>query len=202
MIRNYTFYQHNENEIGYKKGKPTREDRLYENIEASLKRIDSKLSLFDESYEWKRYTSYGKGFMQTGENKHEGYEYEKSWDYNLIIIERIKPSRYFGETQKDWFIFQNGGYSELYPELKSYDGCFQWSSKEYSEKDIIVIAKKIASSINDFYIQREKNYREQMAFEQECFDNENFYGGRSNWDDENREFNDMMDDFDAWGNID
>ena len=140
--------------------------------------------------------------MQTGENKHEGYEYEKSWDYNLIIIERIKPSRYFGETQKDWFIFQNGGYSELYPELKSYDGCFQWSSKEYSEKDIIVIAKKIASSINDFYIQREKNYREQMAFEQECFDNENFYGGRSNWDDENREFNDMMDDFDAWGNID
>lgn len=41
-----------------------------------------------------------------------------------------------------------------------------------------------------------------MAFEQECFDNENFYGGRSNWDDENREFNDMMDDFDAWGNID
>lgn len=200
MIRNYTFYQHNENEVDYKKGKPTREDRLYENIESSLKRIDSKLSLFDESYEWNLYTSYGKGFMQTGKN--EGYEYEKSWDYDLIIIERIKPSRYFGETRKDWFIFQNGGYSELYPELKSYDGRFQWSSKEYSEKDIIVIAKKISSSINDFYIQREKNYREQTAFEQECFDNENFYGRRSNWDDENREFNDMMDDFDAWGNID
>ena len=191
MIRNYTFYKHNENE-----------DSLYENIESALKGIDNNLSLYDDSYDWNLYTSYGKDFMQTGENQNEGYEYEKCWDYDLIIIERIKPSRYFGETQKDYFIFQNGGYSELYPDLKSYGGCFQWSSKEYSEEDIIEIAKKISSSIDDFYIQEEKSYREQMAFEQECFDNENFYGGRSNWDDENREFNDIMNDFDAWGNID
>lgn len=191
MIRNYTFYKHNENE-----------DNLYENIESALKGIDNNLSLYDNSYDWNLYTSYGKDFMQTGKNENEGYEYEKSWDYNLIIIERIKPSRYFGEAQKDWFIFQNGGYSELYPNLKSYGDCFQWSSKEYSEEDIIEIAKKISSSIDDFYIQREKSYREQMAFEQECFDNEHFYGGRSNWDDENREFNDMMNDFEAWGNID
>ena len=202
MIRNYTFYKHNENEIGYKKGSPTKEDRLYENLELALKKIDSKLSLFDESYDWNLYTSYGKGFMQTGEKKNEGYEYEKSWNYNLIIVERITQSCYFGETQKDWFIFQNGGYSELYPELKSYGDRFQWSSKEYSEKDIIEIAKKISSSINDFYVQRENNYKDQMAFEQECFDNESFYGRRSGWEDENREFNDMMNDFDAWENID
>ena len=123
MIRNYTFYKDNEN-------------RLYENIESAFKRIDSELSLYDDSYDWNLYTSYGKGFMQTGKNKNEGYEYEKSWDYDLIIIERIKPSCYFGEAQKDWFIFQNGGYSELYPDLKSYDDCFQWSSKDYSEEDI------------------------------------------------------------------
>lgn len=74
--------------------------------------------------------------------------------------------------------------------------------KNYSEEDIIEIAKNISSSIRDFYIRRDKSDREQIAFEQECFDNDNFYGGQSNWDDENREFNDMMDDFDAWGNID
>lgn len=189
MIRNYTFYKDNEN-------------RLYNNIESALKRIDKELSLYDDSYDWNLYTSYGKGFRQTGKNKNEGYEYEKSWEYNLIIIERIKPSCYFGKAQKNWFIFQNGGYSELYPELKSYDGCFQWSSKDYSEEDIIEIAKKISSSINDFYIQRDKNYRKQMAYEQECFDNDNFYGRKSNWEDEEREFNDMMNDFEAWGNID
>lgn len=189
MIKNYTFYKDNEN-------------CLYENIESALRKIDSELSLYNDLYDWNLYTSYGKGFMQTGKNKSEGYEYEKSWDYDLIIIERIKPSCYFGETQKDWFIFQNGGYSELYPELKSYDDCFQWSSKDYSEEDIIEIAKNISSSIRDFYIRRDKSDREQIAFEQECFDNDNFYGGQSNWDDENREFNDMMDDFDAWGNID
>ena len=97
--------------------------------------------------------------IQTGEGEEEGYEYEKHWDYGLIIIERIKQSQYFGETQKDWFIYQNGGYSELYPELKCYANHFQWSSKEYSEVDIIEIAKKIASAITYFYIKREEDYR-------------------------------------------
>lgn len=202
MIKNFTYYKHDENELGHTKGTPTKQDRLYENINQALKRIDDKLSLYDESYNWILYSSYGKGYIQTGEGEDEGYEYEKHWDYDLIIIERIKQSQYFGETQKDWFIYQNGGYSELHPEIKSYAGCTQWSSKEYSEEDVIEIAKKIASSITDFYIKREKDYKEQMAFEQECFDNEHFYGGHPNLDDESRQFNDMMDEMDAWWNID
>ena len=202
MIKNFTYYKHDENELGHIKGTPTRQEHLYENINQALKRIDNKLSLYDESYDWILYSSYGKGYIQTGEGEDEGYEYEKHWDYDLIIIERIKQSQYFGETQKDWFIYQNGGYSELYPEIKSYAGCTQWSSKEYSEEDVIEIAKKIASSITDFYIKREKDYKEQMAFEQECFDNEHFYGGHPNLDDESRQFNDMMDEMDAWWNID
>lgn len=170
MIRNYTFYKDNENEVS-----PTRQERLYKNIDSDLKRIDRELSLFDESYDWNLYTSYGKGVMPADKPQSEGYGHEKGWDYDLIIIERIRPSRYFGETQKDWFIYQNGGYSGLYPALQSYEGNLQWSSTEYSEKDIIEIANKIAASINDYYIQREKNDRAQAAFEQECFDNENFY---------------------------
>ena len=202
MIKNFTYYKHDENELGHIKGTPTRQDRLYDNINHALKRIDNKLSLYDESYDWILYSSYGKGYIQTGNGEDEGYEYEKHWDYDLIIIERIKQSQYFGETQKDWFIYQNGGYSELHPEIKSYAGCTQWSSKEYSEEDVIEIAKKIASSITDFYIKREKDYKEQMAFEQECFDNEHFYGVHPNLDDESRQFNDMMDEMDAWWNID
>ena len=178
MIKNFTYYKHDENELGHIKGTPTRQEHLYENINQALKRIDNKLSLYDESYDWILYSSYGKGYIQTGEGKDEGYEYEKHWDYDLIIIERIKQSQYFGETQKDWFIYQNGGYSELYPELKCYANHFQWSSKEYSEVEIIEIAKKIASAITDFYIKREKDYREQEAFEQECFDAEHFCGRR------------------------
>ena len=44
--------------------------------------------------------------------------------------------------------------------------------------EIIEIAKKIASAITDFYIKRETDYREQMAFEQECYDAEHFHGRR------------------------
>ena len=197
MIKNFTYCKHDENELGHIKGTPTKQDRLYDNINQALKRIDNKLSLYDESYDWILYSSFGKGYIQTGKGEDEGYEYEKHWDYDLIIIERIRQSQYFGETQKDWFIYQNGGYSELYPELKCHANHLQWSSKEYSEEDVIEIAKKIASSITDFYIKREKDYKEQMAFEQECFDAEHFYGRRFDCDEE---FNITMDDDDmnAW----
>ena len=200
MIKNFTYYKHDENELGHIKGTPTRQDRLYDNNNHALKRIDNKLSLYDESYDWILYSSYGKGYIQTGNGEDEGYEYEKHWDYDLIIIERIKQSQYFGETQKDWFIYQNGGYSELHPEIKSYAGCTQWSSKEYSEEDVIEIAKKIASSITDFYIKREKDYREQEAFEQECFDAEHFYGRRFDCDEGYRSA--FEDDPEAEWNID
>ena len=57
--------------------------------------------------------------------------------------------------------------------------------------------KKIASAITDFYIKREKDYREQEAFEQECFDAEHFYGRRFDCDEE---LNITMDDddMDSW----
>ena len=175
MIKNFTYCKHDENELGHIKGTPTKQDRLYDNINQALKRIDNKLSLYDESYDWILYSSFGKGYIQTGEEEDQEYEYEKHWDYDLIIIERIRQSQYFGETQKDWFIYQNGGYSELYPELKCHENHLQGSSKEYSEADIIEIAKKIASTITNFYIKREKDNREQMAFEQECFDADHFF---------------------------
>ena len=142
MIKNFTYCKHDENELGHIKGTPTKQDRLYDNINQALKRIDNKLSLYDESYDWILYSSFGKGYIQTGEEEDQEYEYEKHWDYDLIIIERIRQSQYFGETQKDWFIYQNGGYSELYPELKCHENHLQWSSKEYSEADVIEIAKK------------------------------------------------------------
>ena len=47
MIKNFTYYKHDENELGHIKGTPTRQEHLCENINQALKRIDNKLSLYD-----------------------------------------------------------------------------------------------------------------------------------------------------------
>ena len=66
MIKIFTYYKHDENELGHIKGTPTRQEHLCENINQALKRIDNKLSLYDESYDWILYSSEGHGVRYIG----------------------------------------------------------------------------------------------------------------------------------------
>lgn len=77
---------------------------------------------------------------------------------------------------------------------------FHFKSTLSSFEEVVEEIKNLEAEEADYYDREEKEYYRQRDWEQECFDREHFGGGRCR--DENDEFNDMMDEFDAWGNID
>lgn len=107
------------------------------------------------------------------------------------ILTDIKIGSYF-----EWYILKKERSSiELADTSRFY---FKSTSSTFA--DVVEEIKNLEAEEADYYDHEEKEYYRQRDWEQECFDQEHFYGGRSR--NENDEFNDMMDDYEAWGNID
>ena len=123
--------------------------------------------------------------------------YADYFNYGYFIVEcvhsltDIKVGPYF-----EWYILKkNRTMIELADSRNFY---FKSTSATFA--DVVEEIKNLESEESEYYDKAEKEYYRQRDWEQECFDNEHFGIGRSR--DENDEFNDMMNDFDAWGNID
>lgn len=123
--------------------------------------------------------------------------YAAYFNYGYFIVEcvhilsDIKIGPYF-----EWYILKKERSHIVLADTKD----FYFKSTTSSFADVVEEIKNLEAEESDFYEREEREYYRQRDWEQECFDQEHFYGGRSR--DENNEFNDMMNDFEAWGNID
>lgn len=153
----------------------------------------------DESKQWNLYTFFDIDYFNLVDKS----IYQNNFlSEEAIILECVHDYKVFKEHQKDWFIFAYGYFGDYFkdPKLMEFENRIMWSSKDFTKAEVFDILIKIKNREivkYDLELQREK---ERWAWEQECFDEEQFGGGSIR--NENDEFNEMMDDFDAWGNID
>lgn len=123
--------------------------------------------------------------------------YAAYFGYGLFVVECVHPltdidtGPYF-----EWYILQKDHTSIILANTSN----FHFKSTENTFADVVEETEKLKAKEADYYYHEEQEYYRQRAWEQECFDREHFGGGKIK--DENDEFNDMMDDFEAWGNID
>ena len=130
-------------------------------------------------------------------NPHIWNIYAGYFNYGYFIVEcihtltDINAGSYF-----EWYILKkNRSLIELADTPNFY---FKSTSATFA--DVLDEIKNLEAEEAEYYDREEKEYYRQRDWEQECFDIEHFGGGKSR--DEYDEFNDMMNDYDAWGNID
>lgn len=120
-----------------------------------------------------------------------GSEYEDvienmSYNWNIVIIECVENPHIFMNHKKYWFVCT---YDTIYDKpiinIEQIDSQYCWKSDEYTYDDVAKIADSFSDSLDRKLEREEKEYWEQKNWEQECFDREHFYGGRSNYEDEN-----------------
>jgi len=123
--------------------------------------------------------------------------YADYFGYGYFIVECVhimtdlETGPYF-----EWFILKKDHSNVIVADTPR----FHFKSTFCTFAEVVEEIKNLEAGEADYYDREGKEYYRQRDWEQECFDREHFGGGRSR--DENDEFNDMMDDFEAWGNID
>lgn len=176
-----------------------RKEYLYEGIEQELKNNDIPLSLFDDKLQWNIYSDYGEGFVKTGSNPNDGYSYIDSFDLDFVVVECVKKPSFFRENKKYWLIFRLGETSGVhYPELQFYKDRKIWDSEASTIDEIKDIVIALCQDANNYYYEQAQEYRRERFQEQEWED----FGPNDTRSDENRDFDSLMNENDAWSNID
>ena len=175
-----------------------KKDFLYSYIEEELKKNHIELSLFDDSLQWNIYSTYGEGFMKTGPNTEDGYSYHKGFDLDFVVLECITTPNFFRDNKIYWFIFRLGETSGVdFPQIQEYKSQIMWDSDSITKAEIVEIVNVLCQEANNFYYRREQEYREERFREQEFED----FGPIDNRTDEEKYFDSLMDDNDAWSNL-
>ena len=175
-----------------------KKEYLYSAIETELKEHNIKFSLFDDRLQWNIYSAYGEGFIQIGSNPEEGYSYLDMFGLDFVVLECVSTPNLFHTNKIYWMILRLGETSGVnYPQLQEYENTLIWDSDSCSKSEIVNIVQRLCKEANDYYYNREQEYRSQCFQEQDWED----YGGMDNRTDEERDFDSMMDDNDAWSNI-
>lgn len=113
------------------------------------------------------------------------------------LIEYIKDVTLFGH-KKFWFILKVHNYYPSNPYFEEYNEKKVWESYTTTQSDIIDIINILDKRMDGYYEAEYKSYREELEREYEA----EIYGpNKSSISNEEDEFNEMMNDFDAWGNI-
>lgn len=116
-----------------------------------------------------------------------------------LFDDKLQWNIFFRENKKYWLILRLGETSGVeYPVLQEYNGRHIWDSETSTLKELTDIVTILGKEANEFYINREQEYRNAIVQEQEWED----FGPYDSRSDEEREFDSLMDDDRAWGNID
>ncbi len=145
-----------------------KKDYLLSSIEKELNDNNIGLSLFDDKLQWNIYAAYGEGFMETDSNTGKGYSYLDMFDLDFVVLECITTPNLFRANKTYWLILRLGETSGVNsPEIQEYQGHKIWDSDSASKTEIVKIALALCKDANDYYYNREKEYRRERYEEQE-----------------------------------
>lgn len=178
-----------------------RKDYLIECIQEELDTINFLAKISDDKNSrdiWNLYGAFDRRSYNKDNNKPpvtnefycDGFHY-------YALLEYIKDGTLFGH-KKFWFILKVHNFYPLDPYFEEYNGDKVWDSETTTESEIIDIIKILDKQVDGYYEAEYQSYREESEREYLA----EMYGpDKSSVSDKEDQFNNMMDDFEAWGNI-
>lgn len=124
-------------------------------------------------------------------------DYSNCFNY-YVIVEYVDGMSIFGD-KKLWFILRRRNYYPQAPYFEEYKGKYCWNSLNTPLEEMIMMVLSLDKIVEDGYHAESNEYMEKRRKEEEI----DLYGpDRSLNAEESDEFNSLMDDFNARGNID
>lgn len=115
-----------------------------------------------------------------------------------VIVEYVEGTSTFG-NKKLWFILRRRNYYPQSPYFEEYKGKYCWNSLDITLEEMIMMVLSLDKIVDDGYHAEYNEYMEERKKEEEF---ELYGSNRSLNSEESEDFNSIMNDFDAWGNID
>lgn len=144
-------------------------------LQSELEIHDIQARLDDNSKLWNIYGIYDLSFFSNDMSWFQGNG--ASPGYDLFVLECVEDYEVFKQHKRVWYIFADGYCGSFFerPTLMHWDDCYQWDSDSISCKDLFSIIQKIGERETDKFHKDLNAEKGRWAFEQDCFDDENFF---------------------------